>query len=466
MRSLLQFRDVKTGRRGDRLRAVVSAPTLDHDTLATHLLFDAPLPYERTLYTGVVSEPSPEAWGPGSSAASEPPSSPAAAAELLVAALERSIERAVGGARRVAVLAGGGIDSSGLLALTVDVMRRRGGSAFAVALDFESPGDDRPHLRALQAHLSCEVVRVSPRAGAAHLSLLHEGIDGAPVFWPFTVVQTALYAAAREHGAEILLTGAGGDHLFDGDPRALAALARKSPREAVRAARSLRDFDELRFPALEWVLRPLVVPLVPTSLRRVVARRIRRRSPSASEAWAGSRLRDVAHRLADRKLEHALARPSADVERYFEHPERRHFLWTVHQEQVAGGIERRDPYFTLDVARVMANVPAPFVLDGGRRRGLFRRAMRGKVPESILDRPDKAEFAPAFTMFFEAAGGTQAFARELEGRALGRLGLVDPGAFAREAPRALTCPDALARFGYAWAAISTEAFLSSHPELV
>jgi asparagine synthase (glutamine-hydrolysing) len=227
-------------------------------------------------------------------------------------------------------------------------------------------------------------------------------------------------------------------------------------------ARTLEGFDDPRFPVLEWIVRPLVVPLIPLPVRRRMAQRKR----VALESWAGPHLRDVARRLWDRKLELTLANPPPrDTQAYFDHPQRRHFLWSVHQEQRAGALERHDPYFTHEVAATMAAIPAETVLAGGRRRGLLREVMRGKVPDSILERSDKAIFSPAFSLFFEAAGGVKAFAEELEVRTLSRLGIVEANAFRRDAVEALSAPAEDARYGYAWTVLAAEAFFSRRPEL-
>lgn len=177
-------------------------------------------------------------------------------------------------------------------------------------------------------------------------------------------------------------------------------------------------------------------------------------------------MEEISRLLFDRKLDIALAPPSrTDVDGYFAHPGLHHFRWIVHLEQMAGGLDREDPFFTREVAETVASMPAMALLANRRRRGLFREAMRGRVPDSVLDRSDKAAFAPAFQMFFEAAGGLRAFAEELQGANLIRLGLVDARSFSREIANALSSPDEDGRYGYAWAAVATEAFLLAHPEL-
>jgi hypothetical protein len=179
-------------------------------------------------------------------------------------------------------------------------------------------------------------------------------------------------------------------------------------------------------------------------------------------SWAGPRLRSAARALAEDQLERDL-RPDTlvDVDVWLADPDREHFLWLVHLEQRAGGLPRFDPFFTREVVELASSLPADALLAGGRRRGILREAMRGSVPDSLLDRPDKARFAGAFDVFVRALG-PEAWGDLLDGRELARHGLVEPARFTREARVALASPTTDEWFGHAWAAVSVEAFLRAH----
>jgi asparagine synthase (glutamine-hydrolysing) len=453
------FQHRLTDRTSTELAPLVSrSEKLDVEVLAATLLHQAPLSTAASFYRDIDARPAPDVWGPpdGDIAGGAP-------RERLRSVLLGAIARAIEGATRVAVLASGGIDSACLLALTLEASRARGVSVLAVALDFASDGDDRPHLRALEESLRCEVLRVPPEAGAAHLAPMRNGVDEAPFTWPFGPTQIALYEAARSRGADRILTGAGGDHVFDGDPRWLADEALRHPLATVTLARALRDFDRPRSPVLSWIVRPHLARALPRGWRRWNARR----HAVGHEAlpWAGPRALAMLDALKKRRLAMDLEPYArADVEAYFGDPNRRYISWNVHQEQIAGGLERRDPYFERSVAKLMAAFPASVVFDGHRRRGLLREAFRGRVPDVVLDRPDKADFGPAFARFFRAAGGLDAFAEERRGRALASLGLVDRARFEPAIARAFASAEENAAYGYAWGALAVEAFLLRHPE--
>ncbi|MEO8877684.1 MAG: hypothetical protein ABI461_18975, partial [Polyangiaceae bacterium] len=89
--------------------------------------------------------------------------SPVDAADEIWRLVVASVGRLTNCAKRVAILTGGGIDSSALLAAAI--ASNRGASerdVVAIALDFSGEGDDRPYLRDLQMSLGIQVLRVTP----------------------------------------------------------------------------------------------------------------------------------------------------------------------------------------------------------------------------------------------------------------------------------------------------------------
>src|SRR5262249_44336906 len=151
---------------------------------------------------------------------------------------------AFAGATRVGVMTGGGVDSAALLALAVEWAKRdRARSAFGIAIDFGGQGDDRPHLRALERHLGCEIVRVQPEDAKRRFPLFLDGVDASPFTWPGGPFEVEALARGRELGADVCAMGAGADELFDGAPQALADVARSGRIfEALRRARRMRAF--------------------------------------------------------------------------------------------------------------------------------------------------------------------------------------------------------------------------------
>ena len=377
--------------------------------------------------------------------------------------MARAVERAIGAARRVAVMTSGGLDSSGLMVLATEWAQRTGGTVFAASIESEAPGDDRPHLRALESKLRCEVMRMEVEDAAPRVTSLLEGVDGAPFYCASTPAEVELMARARANGAECILTGVGGDELFDGDPRALASLARRGHvREALAMTRRLRGFPgpPPRSRIMRWVVRPLLAPFAPNWFRL----RLARRRGLGAPPWAGPSLERMLGRRREARLlelERELEDGTAlgdGVPPDLTRPEAVHHAWFRHQQEVASGIERRDPFLDRGLIAFTRTLPPDWLLFGGIRRGLFREAFRGSLPETLRLREDKAFCEPSIAKMIRAAGGLERFrplSRETE---LAKLGIVAADRFAQafDSFASSKIDEAPWRI---WSFLATEAFL-------
>lgn len=375
-------------------------------------------------------------------------------------ALVDAVDVALAGVRRVAVATGGGLDSAVLLGLATEWARRTGGSAFAVSLDFGGPGDDRPHLAALERHLGCEVIRVRPEEAAPRMALLGTGADAAPIPFASMPMEVELCARARAHGADRVLSGAGGDELFGGSPHALADLAlRGHPLRAVRAAGRLTGFGRPRSPAWSWVARPLLGRFLPTPVR---AWRARRGDRNAAPSWAGPVARSFADEACRLSIAARQRPPRTGRERLAAtrgDPHRRFLAWGRHQEEQASRVDCWDPYLDLDLAAAVTSLRQDYLLFGDRWRGLLRAAVRDLLPDSLRERTDKARFEPALQRFTEAAGGLRALLPLASARALASLGLVEPEPFGAAFERFASAPDDGLAWVALWPVLAAEAFL-------
>ncbi len=381
------------------------------------------------------------------------------ATQALRTAMDRAVDRAVEGASCIAVLTGGGLDSSALLALAVKRAERTGGTAFGVALDFGGPGDDRPYLEAVERHLGCTILRVRPEDAASRLELARSGVDAAPFTWPGGPMEVEMMARARALGADRALMGVGADHLFDGDPRSLAQVARALRlRDAVRRAHALDGFARPRFPAAAWVARPLVAAALPVWVRR---RRAHLRRPTAPR-WAGPTLLRVLARAHEADIERGLVRCASPRERYdafLSSPHLAHLAWLRHQEEVASGLERRDPFLDPEVIATTMRIAPELLLAGDIRRGLFRRAVADLLPDMVLARKDKAEFEPAFARFARAFGGLEVLRPLATMTELAGLGIVEPEAFREAFDAFVAQPEDAEGWSTIWPTLAVESFV-------
>lgn len=424
--------------------------------LAAWVVGTPPNALERTPYQDVDVE---HVTVPPRDVRGEPPK-PLDAPDFLRRALVDAVDAALVGVRRVAVMTGGGIDSSVLLGLATQWAKRTGGSVFAISLDFEGAGDDRPHLRALERYLECEVVRVRPEEAGHRIALLASGSDGVPLCHPMMPMLIEMLARARAHGAERVLCGAGADELFGGSPQALAEVAwAGQPIRALRAAGRLAGFGRPRVRAWSWVVRPILGRALPTRLRGWRDRRDARYVPPD---WAGPVARsflDEQRRLAGVHVRRPPRTAAQRLAAIRDDPYRVLYAWERHQLEHAGGVDVWFPYQGLQLAAAVAALRPDYLLHGDRWRGLLRASVRDVVPDSLRERMDKARFEPALRAFIDAAGGLESLRPLASMRELASLGLVDSAAFAAAFERFVATPDDGEAWVSLWAPLAVEAFL-------
>ncbi|MFO0663326.1 MAG: asparagine synthase C-terminal domain-containing protein [Polyangiaceae bacterium] len=375
----------------------------------------------------------------------------------------RAVRRAIDGRTRVAVMAAGGLDSSALLAATIAEARGANPKEVStITWHFGGRGDDRPYFADLVRELGIVPVYLAPTV-AANDVLSAMVARGLPLT-PLTVtLQTCAIRAAKEQGAEVLLLGSGGDEVLAGVVEsAITGDALYRPRGLARAlGRAMRYRAPVDMPfsrRLGLIGRPLLRPFLPASIRlprmkRALGRYMPHLGPRSIELLddaARQRVRDIIPRTPTERFRAFAGRPM--FEEYAEH-----------RSQIEGfaGLPIRDPYFDEEVARFVAAIPPPLLLHGDLHRGLFREALRGKVPERIRVRSDKASFEELVHALM-APAETRARALELSrGRRSEALGIVDGTLLHREVREALggSMDDGYVRMSFLWSALVVEAFL-------
>lgn len=376
---------------------------------------------------------------------------PAELAEELWARIERAVRRALGDAKSVGVMVGGGVDSSGLLAATI--ANARGASmkeVTALAIDFDAEGSDRPYLADLAADLGIVPVRVRPRDAARFWDPATFVRDGQPYALSSAPLENAIMCRAKELGVALLLTGIGGDELLAGDLRGFAAEALAgAPIRAVAAALHLRvPWEISRRERIDLlVARPALKGLVPPRLLEVLARRQDR----DVLPWAGPVLHETLRSLREQSASDRPPRTASD--RF-----NRLLRWHVYidasdgrgQWEAATGIVRKDPYADEEILDLVSRV-RPFTLSHDDfHRGLFRLALRGRVPTSIRNRLDKSAFEPAFAEVAMAGGGFERFGDLWTPRRLEELGIVRADAFRSAVQSLFERPESTSESGELW----------------
>lgn len=349
--------------------------------------------------------------------------------------LRQAVTHRLGGAGATATLLSGGLDSATVTALAEHVSRCRPEGEpvmpFTVGFDVARLSDEREYARSLSSGLRCPVEEIIGDA------MSPEGLDAQPVDHPTLLplpYTGELLARAGRRGCRRMLTGLGGDALFDA--------ARLQPVDHLRRGRWGRLLPWLRAAHEEGTSWPLVVrstilrPLAPRAVqvlydrwsrngrRRHVPPWLRARAAEASRA-AGPppgleiRYREAARqRLYEDQVGLAQQGPSIDY-------------WSFHGARA--GIEVSHPLLDERLAELVLAAPLDrLALPGrGQTKKLLRDAMTGYLPEKILRREDKVGWGSYLDHLYRVQLHEPLRQWFREPR-LAELGLVDPEALSRD----------------------------------
>jgi asparagine synthase (glutamine-hydrolysing) len=159
--------------------------------------------------------------------------------------------------------------------------------------------------------------------------------------------------------------------------------------EAISFARRARR-DPGRGPLVLWAGEFLVPPVLQGPLRRLVGQEL---VPSWLDAgWFTKRgVRTTPAKYTFGASRHLL---TEQLLRAATHSSLPMLLRYEDRNSMAHSIESRVPFLTPAIAEFAFSLPEEYVIDGtGLSKAVFRRAMRGLVPDAVLDRRDKIGFA-------------------------------------------------------------------------
>jgi asparagine synthase (glutamine-hydrolysing) len=331
---------------------------------------------------------------------------PADAAEALWTLLRRGVERRLVADVPVGVFLSGGLDSSAVAAAAVDLA---GGDQIATfSIGFTDPSfDESAHARTVARHLGTRHHEEFLDARRM-LDLLPD--VAAFLDEPFadaSIIPTALLARfARQH-VTVALGGDGGDELFAGYPTFKADI--------------VADWIFDRAPAALGGLLARMARLVPARDRyfsldfrlQQFLRAGAQPGPVRHQRWLGSFLpEELPGLLQDDWARAAVAQPPlAQVAALAERPgvrepaDRLLDFYTrfylandlnVKVDRAAGavGLEVRAPLLDADVVAFASTLPGRLRQHGMTSKYLLKRALRGRLPDSIIDRPKQGFGVP------------------------------------------------------------------------
>jgi asparagine synthase (glutamine-hydrolysing) len=203
--------------------------------------------------------------------------------------------------------------------------------------------------------------------------------------------QFLVFQSASNAGVRVMLDGQGADEMLAGYPTFYGPVIAQLLR-AGRLSTAAGIWSALgRDPQIsrKQVGRYVATSFIPRPIKQLLSDRVNRAAAPAwlDVDWFAQRGVTGAHRprevdsLLRTQLVRAVTGGLRTLLRYED------------RNSMAHSVESRVPFLTPEFAQLVLSLPAEYVVDSrGTRKAVFREAMRGLVPDTILDRRDKLGF--------------------------------------------------------------------------
>jgi asparagine synthase (glutamine-hydrolysing) len=310
--------------------------------------------------------------------------------ELFVASMRMHLRSDVA----VGAALSGGLDSSAIALVARQLVPDADFHSFSYVADEPRYDEERwIDLVAGAAGATPHKVRASADALAAGLDDLVRS-QGEPFVSTSMFAQRLVFAEARRRDVPVLLDGQGADELFGGYRSYFAGRMASLVRHgrvgaALRLSRSVITNPDMRVGA--GAVRRMAAGIAPPSVRRRTARLLHREPFPAwlDEPWFDARgvsSTDLASEGASSGFEGQLLKAFARMSL----PS---LLRYEDRSSMAYAVESRVPFLTPALVDFVFRLPPDLLFgEDGTTKLVFREAMRGIVPDAVLDRRDKVGF--------------------------------------------------------------------------
>jgi len=307
-------------------------------------------------------------------------------------ALDGAVARQLVSDVPVGIFLSGGVDSSSIAASAVLASARRL-SSFSVGFDFEGGINELPKARRVAELLGLDHHELQVRGGALEevIAALVKAHDEP--FADAANIPLYLLAKAMNGRLKVVLQGDGGDEMFAGYRRysilrnaqgsrmwarmlehVLRGIPGRMSSRIGRLSSALGQADPAVRMALlltvETLRDPPVAMLTPDARRRLDA---------VSDAFAA--YRSCAQRFADQDPVQQMLLTDITLQLPSQ------FLAKVDRATMAHGVEARVPLLDEKVAALAVGLPSALKVRGMQKKIVLRDAMRGRLPDDILDGP-------------------------------------------------------------------------------
>lgn len=300
-----------------------------------------------------------------------------------------SVRRRMRSSAPVLAQLSGGMDSSAIVCAADQVAAERGATPVETVSyfdDSEPNWNERPFFTAVETHRGRTGFHLDVSSDGQLLPLRGGSFPVTPAHGGKPAKSQALLAQHIAQGNfRVLLSGSGGDEFTGGAPTGIPELA---------DLLSQMEFREFLRRSFVWALstRKPLLHIIAKAFRPFFPTQVAsRRNSRWPMPWLNSRFA----RRHRKTLE-------ASVTRFHWRGPLPTFQENIHalnglRRQIACGelspapfCEKRYPFLDRDLLDFLFNVPREQLVRPGQRRSLFRRALRGIVPDVVLDRPRKA----------------------------------------------------------------------------
>lgn len=365
----------------------------------------------------------------------------------------------------VGVLMSGGLDSCSVAAVAHGIVsRRKAPRLFAGSFIFDrlQECDERRYIRAAADHLGIATVLVPAERfpALADGEACRPSLESPSEAWDGCLRE--MLRRVRDRGANVLLTGHGGDDLLAGSALVYADRLRRGD---LGVLLEVGRFAAGHGRAWRWVLYNFLArPLLPPSFDAALGRLTRRVSEPGLPDWIDSGFSQrtgLADRLRTSSANRSGTARQAIRERLLETPWDTVVHWydRIAAEQ---GIEIRHPFLDRRLVEFLASIPPHQLFQAGSYKSFLRRAMKDLLPETVRLRQDKTRLGAFIDLSLREQG--KAIQRLLTAPLTADLGILN-GTRLRAAYQSFP-ESAPAEAPLLWCALALEAWLRQHESLL
>ena len=315
------------------------------------------------------------------------------AAEQLQQMFLRSVELHLRSDVPIGTALSGGIDSSAIISAVRYLDKDAEIHAFSFISEDRQTSEE-PWIDLVGERVRAEIhkVRSSSKGLLRNLETIASFHD-EPSASTSMHAQFEVFRAAREAGVKVLLDGQGADEVLGGYRlylgARLASLVRNGEwSDALRLLRGVSGLDSFKWiECVAFSADYLLSPALQGPFRSLAKKE---GFPSwLNRGWFADRGADILvsnYTRAPDVLKHSLARSlSLGLPKLLRYEDR---------NSMASSVESRVPFLTPELVNFLGRLPESYLISAdGTSKAVFRKAMRGIVPDAILDRRDKIGFA-------------------------------------------------------------------------